>query len=256
VGILKSSLEIAWVAMLGSLSFLAFGFWMLMIFDCVRHEQDRQTWLWLLIFLNVPGGLIYFVARVLPRLDLPMPNLFKRWTLNQKLWEAEAGVRNIGKAHQHIALANLRLELREWEEAKQHFQQALDKESKHTDALWGLSVIAIWQKQWPLAAEHLKALLKKDAKYKYGEASLNYGKVLFEQQDWETATAHLKADIREWSHPEASWLLAQILLQQEQRQEAKDVLDRMLFKVRASPRFHYQRHRGLIHKAERLWKTL
>jgi hypothetical protein len=242
--------------MFGILSFFAFGFWMLMIFDCVRNEPDRQTWLWLLIFLNVPGGFIYFFARVLPRLDMPLPSLFKRWTLKQKLWNAEAAVRNIGKAHQHIALANLFLELQEWEQAKQHFRQALEKEPQHTDALWGLSVIAIRLKQWQSACETLKALLKKDAKYKYGDASLNYGKVLFELQDWEAATTHLKVDIQEWSHPEAAWLFAQIQLKQGQRQEAKDVLDRMLFKVRSSPDFHYRRHRSVIRKAERLVRTL
>jgi hypothetical protein len=252
----KISLEISFVAMFGSLSFVAFGFWMLMIFDCVRNEQDRQTWLWLLIFLNVPGGFIYFVARVLPRLDIPFPSLFKRWAYKQKLWNAEAAVRNIGKAHQHIALANLFIEMREWNQAKQHFQQALEKEPNHIDALWGLSVIAIQLKQWQSANEYLSALLKKDAKYKYGDASLSYGRVLFEQQYWDAAIAHLNIDIREWSHPEASWLLAQIEIRQGQRQKAKDILDQMLFKVKASPSFHYRRHRSVMRKAEKLLRTL
>jgi hypothetical protein len=43
------------------------AFWMLMIFDCARYEPDRQTWLWILLFINVPGAVIYFIARHLPR---------------------------------------------------------------------------------------------------------------------------------------------------------------------------------------------
>jgi hypothetical protein len=232
------------------------AFWMLMIFDCIRNERDRQTWLWLLIFLNVPGAAIYFFMRVLPRLDVPMPSFFKRWTLKQKLWNAEAAVRNIGKSHQHVALANLLLELREWEKARDHFQQALGKEPQNTDALWGISIIEMKQKQFVEAKAHLQTLLKKDPKARYGDASLEYGKTLYELQEWDAAIAHFKTDIREWSHPEASWMLAQIQVQQGQREEARDVLDKMLFKIKSSPTFHYKRHRAVIGKAERLFKSL
>jgi hypothetical protein len=239
-----------------ALAFVAMGFWMLMIFDCVRNEPDRQTWLWLLIFLSVPGSIIYFVARVLPRLNTPMPSLFKRWSLKQKLWNAEAAVRNIGKAHQHVILANLLLDLRDWEQAKNHFQQALAKEPQNTDALWGISIIEVKQKQLESAKEYLQMLLQKDPKARYGDASLQYGKVLYDLEEWDAAITHLKADIREWSHPEASWLLAQIQIQQGLRDEPRDVLDQMLFKIKSSPAFHYRRHRALIGKAERLFKTL
>jgi hypothetical protein len=238
------------------LAFAASAFWMLMIFDCVQNERDRQTWLWLLIFLNLPGALIYCIARFLPRLNVPVPNLFKRWTLKQKLWNAEASVRNIGKAHQHVTLANLLMELRETEKAKTHYQQALEKEPTNTDALWGISTLEIKQKQFSAARDRLQTLLKKDPKHKYGEASLQYGKMLFELQDWDAAAKHLKADIQEWSHPEAAWMLAQILIQKGQRDEARDILDKMIFNVTSSPTFHYKRHRAVLHKAEKLMKTL
>jgi hypothetical protein len=111
-------------------------------------------------------------------------------------------------------------------------------------------------KQFVEAKAHLHTLLKKDPKARYGDASLNYGKTLYELQEWDAAIAHLKTDIREWSHPEASWLLAQILMQQGQREEAREVLDHMLFKIKSSPTFHYNRHRAVIGKAERLFRSL
>jgi hypothetical protein len=238
------------------LAFVFMGFWMLMIFDCVRNEPDRQSWLWLLIFLNGVGATIYFLARVLPRLNVATPSFLKRWSLKQKLWNAEAAVKNIGKAHQHVIFANLLLEVGELEQAKEHFQQALAKESQNTDALWGTSLIELKKKQFVSAKEHLQLLLKKDPKARYGDVSLQYGKTLFELQEWDEAVAHLKVDIQEWSHPEASWLLAQIQLQRGQHDQALEVLDKMLFKVRSSPTFHYNRYRALIRKTERLLKTL
>jgi hypothetical protein len=89
------------------LAFMTTGFWMLMIFDCVRNDPERNTWIWILIFLNFPGAVIYFLVRRLPQMNLPVPNYFKRWANRQQLWSAEAAVRHIGKAHQYVMLGNL-----------------------------------------------------------------------------------------------------------------------------------------------------
>jgi hypothetical protein len=60
------------------MAFASTGFWMLMIFDCVRNEPKGSSWLWLLIMLNFPGAVIYFVSRKLPYLNLPTPSFFKQ----------------------------------------------------------------------------------------------------------------------------------------------------------------------------------
>ena len=237
-------------------AFASSGFWMLMIFDCVRNEPDRQTWLWILIFLNVAGAFIYFVARVVPRLNIPQLSIFKRWTLGQKLWEAEAAMRNIGKAHQHVAYANLLIEVGEWEGAKMQYQQALEKDVKHIDALWGMAQVTLHQKDLEAARTHLEALLQLDPKHKYGDASLAYGKVLYNLEQWDLAEAHLSQDLKEWSHPEAAYLLAQIYLQNGDRHRARNTLETMMFKVKASPKFHYKRNRATLRKAEKVLKTL
>jgi hypothetical protein len=53
--------------MIEAIGFLMTGFWLFMIYDCIRNEPERQLWLWILIFINVPGAFIYFVTRWIPR---------------------------------------------------------------------------------------------------------------------------------------------------------------------------------------------
>lgn len=242
--------------MVEALVMISSAFWMLMIFDCARNDPERNTWLWILIFLNFPGAVIYFLVRRLPQMNLPVPNYFKRWTLRDKLWTAEAGVRNIGKAHQYVALGNVLLEMGEYGKATDAYRQALEKEPKNTHALWGSAFIEMNNKEFAAAKDHLQTLLKLEPDYKCGEASLYYGKALFELPDWETAKVHLKQDIKYWSHPEASILLAVILTKEGDVQPARECLETMLAKVRSSPAYHYRRHQHLVRKAEKLLKTL
>jgi hypothetical protein len=242
--------------MSGVVAFIGMGFWMLMIVDCIRNEPDRNTWLWLLIFLNVPGACIYCAVQVLPRLNLPMFRVFKRWSMKQKLWNAEAGVKNIGKAHQYTVYGNLLLDVGESAQAQAQFQKALEKEPLNTDALWGLASIAAQNKQYETARQYLDHLLKKDPKYKYGDASLLQCKILVALEAWDVAEQHLKADILEWSHPEAYLLLAQRQITLQHTDAARTNLETMLAKVKASPTFHYKRHRPILRKAEILLKSL
>lgn len=235
---------------------LTSGFWMLMIFDCVRNDPDRNTWLWILIFLHFPGAVIYFLVRRLPSIHLPLPNAFKRWTMRNQIWNAEAGVRNIGKAYQYVTLGNVLLEIGESKKASEAFQQALEKEPDNIHAHWGLAAISLQSRQFEIAKQHLENVMQHTPDYKCGEASLLYGKTLFELSNWEIAKPHLEQDIKYWSHPESSLLLAKILIAEGKVDMAQNCLETMLAKVKASPTYHYRRHLHLIRQAEKLLKEL
>jgi len=231
-------------------------FWMLMIFDCIRNEHDRQTWLWILLFLNIAGAVIYFFACWLPRSQLPSSNYFKRWTYRQQLWNAEAAVRNIGKAHQYLVLGNVLTEMGTFPKAAEAYQQALEKEPKNTHALWGLAAIEMQASQFTNAKNHLQTLMQLEPDYKRGDASLLCGKALFELKEWDAAKSHLEKDIKHWSHPESSLLLATIQKQEGELEKSRECLETMISKLKASPTYHYRRHQSVLRKAEKLLKTL
>lgn len=242
--------------MIEVIALLTSGFWMLMIFDCVRNDPERNTWLWVLLFLNFPGAVIYLLVRRLPSMNIPTPSMFKRWTMREQLWNAEAGVRNIGKAHQYVTLGNVLLDIGENRRASEAFHQALAKEPDNIHAHWGIAAIAFKTKQYAIASQHLQTVLKHTPDYKCGEASLLYGKALFELNDWYSAKPHLEYDIKYWSHPESSLLLAQILIAEGQRPIARYCLETMIAKVKASPAYHYRRHMSVVRQANKLLKNL
>lgn len=238
------------------LTLLATGFWVWMIVECFRSDPDRRIWIWVLIFLYIPGAVIYFLVRRLPHLNVPTPALIKQWTYRNQIWAAEAAAKNIGKAYQFVSLGNVLLDAGQLHQASHAFDQALKQAPQNTHALWGKASIYLHHSAYDAACDTLKTLLEIDPDYRFGEASLAYGQALFALEDWDQARTHLQQDIKNWSHPEASLLLAQILVRFNEREAARDHLERMMTQLKASPRFHYRKKQHLFRQAQRLLKTL
>jgi tetratricopeptide (TPR) repeat protein len=245
------------IMLANTIVFAATGFWMLMIFDCARNEPKGSSWLWLLIVLNVPGAFIYFLTRKLPYLDIPIPKFFKRWTMKDALWNAEAGVTNIGKSHQYVILGNVLTEMGNLDRALECYRDALHKEPSNTHALWGCATIEMQRRNFDLALGYLKDLLKRDPQYKRGDAFLLYGKALYELKQWSAAKSHLEKDVKQWSHSESFLLLAKIALTTDgDKVAAKNHLTTMLARLKASPKYNYRKNLHLIRSAESILKTL
>jgi hypothetical protein len=241
----------------GAIAFATTGFWMLMIFDCMRNEPKGSSWLWMLIVLNFPGAVVYFVARKMPYLDIPIPNFFKRWTMKDALWNAEAGVTNIGKSHQYVTLGNVLMEMGKLNRALECYLDATHKEPGNLHALWGCATIAMQSKNFDLAQTYLKELLDRDAEFKRGEASLLYGKALYELKQWWAAKEQLTLDVKRWSHAESFLLLAKIAINIDADPvAAKQYLETMIARLKASPRYNYRKHQHLVRSAEKMLKTM
>jgi len=243
-------------SLFGSFGIIGTVFWVWMIYDCLQHERDRQTWLWILIFLNVIGAFLYFITRWMPRTQLPAPSFAKRWTRRNALWQAEAEAKNINKAHQYIKLGDLLYEIGDRTQAMAAYQQALDKEPENPQALWGATCIAIDQKNLATAKNYLQTLLKVKPDFMYGDGSLLYGRVLFELSDIAAAQLHLEQHLKFWSNPEAYLILAKIQQQQGNPQASRELLETMIVKVKSSIPFQYRKNQGFIRQGERLLKAL
>ena len=175
-------------------------FWMWMIWECVRYDPEKNTWLWLLIFLNFPGAVIYFFARFLPKINLPVlpvPSFFKRRLRRNELWHAEAAALNIGNAYQFIILGDLRRDLGLLEKAQEAYQQALAKEPENLQALWGMIQIEKKQENLISVKEYLQKLLALKPNYDYGNALLMYIKILIELKEQAKAQNLLKFGINQ-----------------------------------------------------------
>lgn len=245
--------------LLGPIGLLGTAFWIWMLYDCLKHGcRDRFLWLWVMIFLNIIGALLYFFICWVPRHPnfTPLAPLAKRHQLRDVLWQAEAEVKHIGKAHQYVKLGDVLQQLGETQKAADAYQEALRQDPKHVKALWGAASTACGLKNLPAARDYLATLIQVQPNFSYGEASLAYGQVLFNMDAMEDAIAHLQIHLKEWSHPEAFLLLAQAQHQQGKTTEARETLERMIIKIKSFVPFQYRKNRHFVRRGERMLKAL
>ena len=233
-----------------------------MLYDCAQNSRDR-TWLWIIFILNSPGALLYFATQRLPQMSfytkLPGVSLLlsrANQKTKQRLWQAEADARNIGKAHQYAVLGELFLQLRQFDKAKEALANALEKEPDCKLALWGMAQVEAQAENYTKTRQHLESLLNLEPDYLRGDASLAYGQVLYNLQDWDAAGEFLPRDIQKWGHPESYIMLGELHLKAGKRDEARNLLEGMIARVKGGYDFYYKQHKQSVRKAEKLLKSI
>lgn len=95
-------------------------FWVWMVIECMRRG-DRE-WIWVVIFLGPLGGLAYFIACCLPRVDFGWSAVRQR----RHIRELEA-LHQFGlTAHQQRELGDLYRNQKRWADAVSQYQQAIE----------------------------------------------------------------------------------------------------------------------------------
>ena len=237
---------------------IMFSFWAWMFYDCFHRERGhaRMTWGLVFISLHFVGALVYLCTRWIPETLLGHNIFIKRRRLQNELDSAISNVRNIGKAYQYVQLGHIHQKMKKSGHALAAYQQALRKEPHNVEALWGSACIDFQLKNWAQAIVSLERLMEVRPDFKYGDVSLAYGHVLFELGDFNLAQQHLEGHLKQWSHPEAALLMAEIQTHQQNTPGACEVLETMIANVQGSPSFHYRKHRQHVVQGQRLLKSL
>lgn len=245
----------AMYSFLGPISLLGTAFWIWMLYDCLKNgTRGGYTWIWIMLFLNVIGAGLYFFIIWLPNHPNALGNL--PWAVQGKLhnalWQAEAEAKNIGKSHQYLKLGDIHYQMRNLAEAEKAYCTSLEKEPENIKALWGAACVAMDRKDLAAARHHLKTLISVQPNFSYGDASLAYGQVLHQMEDLEAAQAHLQAHVKDWSHPQAYLMLAQIQQQRGDAAGARGTLETMIIKIKSSTQFQYRKNKKFVRQAERM----
>ncbi|AMV19765.1 tetratricopeptide repeat protein [Planctomyces sp. SH-PL14] len=239
---------------LGPWVYLPFLLWMAYV--CVRDDPEARAWIWIILVIQPFGPFLYFFARYIPTRDWHGPKWLRRFTRGSEIRRKEIAAHNIGNAHQFVELGDARREVGQWDGACESYDQALAKEPDNIAALWGAGQCEFQAKHFEEAKAHLAAVLKKDPAYKFGDVSLLQGRVLQALGDDPAAIAHLREHTRRWRHPEALYILADLLARQGEAAEARRLLDGLLMDLEAAPKAIARKQMFWKGRAKRLRRTL
>ncbi len=247
-----SLLDSLWYWTTGWMSFLYLPFLLWMAYYCYRNDPGRFIWLWI-IFLTQPfGPFIYFFVRWLPSSQFRLPAWTHRWTKGRELRQLETAALQIGNAHQFIQYGEALRKVGIKEKALNAFLKALEKEPDNLAALWGAASIEYQLDQYDPAKSKLEKVLSEDEAYKFGDVSLLYAKTLRGLKENDQALAHLEKHTKKWRQPEAMYLLANLQIEHDQKELARQTLQSIIVDLDSSPRAIARKHLFWKSRAKRL----
>ncbi len=239
-----------WLGSLLGLLYTAFMLWML--FECIQRDPDRYFWFWIILIIQGIGPFVYFFARYLPNRSYHQPVVLNFLSNRKEVQRLEMATIQIGNAYHHVQYGEKLMSLKRWPQAKESFEAALRKDPFSIQAMWGMACSQMALKNYQEAQPLLESILEKDPGYKFGDVSMAYGKTLQELGEVQKARDHFSEHLKRWRQPEACYRLAQLLFEDNQTPQAKDVLQNLLVDFRASPSSFNSRHRQWKRKAKSL----
>nr|AUN35817.1 putative transmembrane protein [uncultured bacterium] len=231
------------------------AFWIWMIVDCARKDPDRNTWLWILVFVPFSSP-IYFILRWIPISGVRAPAAFKRMSRGREIDRLEIATQQIGNAHQFVQYGDALRDVGKIDRSASAYASALKKDPENRQALWGAGQSEFDLKRFDSARGHLEKLLAIDPQYKFGDVSLCYGKTLFELNERDAADTHLEKHINRWRHPEALFVRATIAADRGDASSARSHLQSLLLDINGAPRAIARRHMIWKSRAKKLLKRL
>lgn len=229
-------------------------FWVWMLVDCIMNEPEKYMWIWILLFTNIPGAVIYFILRNPVNFRPVLPDFIKGLMKGREINQAESDAYNVPNAHNYSKLGDIYLDTGNTKKAYEAYGKALESDTKDIRSLWGSSRIDMKNKDYGKAVKKLSLLLKLEPDYQYGDSSLAYGKSLFEINDLKNAKKHLEEYLKKHSHPEAKLILADIIAGEEKNEDAIKLLEEALMDIKGTPNFYYRKNRKWIGKIKELMR--
>jgi hypothetical protein len=231
-------------------------YWIVMLIHCVRFEPDKTFWLWLLVVAPFPGAIVYGVVRFFPAADLKAPTWMQRWVRNKELTRLATATETIGNAHQFVQYGDALRETGQWDAAGTAYEGALRKDAENLPALWGAAQVAMNQKRWADVRRYCEQILRRDAQYRFGDASFLYGKALLETSESAAGRAHLEKHCLRWRQPEAIYMLAECCFTDGDHTAARTHLLDVLRDINGSPTAIARKHGRWKSLARRLLQKL
>jgi hypothetical protein len=227
------------------------AFWIWMIIDCIMNDPDRFIWLWVILLLNFPGAVIYFMARKPMSMKGMTPRFLAGFMRGKETAEAQYTARNVGNSYNYMKLGDIYLDTGRIEQAEEAFDKAIKLDPDNIQALWGSARVDIIRKNTDAAAAKLERVLKKDPEYKYGEPSLAYARILYGRRD-KNGLAHLEAHIIKWAQPEAQFMLGSLLMENNQVERGRELLEAAVLDIKGAPGYYFKANRKWISRMKAL----
>ncbi len=236
---------------------LAIGFQTLIILLCALHiyKTGRPYW-WIAIVMMVPGfgALVYLLFEVIPHSggSRHMKRVIKHFDPGVDLRARLMEVERCGSMQNKAALADELINAAQYDDAIRLYRSAMEGNfSDDIHLQFGLAGAYFWRGDAAEAIGWLDKVILKDAKYKFGEATLMRARALEGAGQTQQALEQYQAILPDYTGEEARSRLILLLLKMGRVEQARQAYKEMEKKIHVAPAYYRREQREFITAAKK-----
>ncbi|MFI5104367.1 MAG: tetratricopeptide repeat protein [Terriglobales bacterium] len=242
---------------MGLFGFYRFGiiFQVIAIIHFIRRRPDGY-WLWIILLgPSGIGALAYIVVEVLPDLGLLRQGLVI-FSHRKRITALEMMVLDNPSAGNYEELADLYLEQKKYQRAKECYDHAISSRTDSPDPFYRRALCEIELGDFPNAATDLERVTAKDRNYDYQRAAGLLAHAWANSRRQEQALALFEQVTQTSTLSETQYNYAQLLAAQGQLAEARQWVQKIANKKATMPGYLKRRERPWFRRAAALLKRL
>jgi len=226
----------------------------LAIVHFIRRRPDGY-WLFIILFLGLPGALIYFVVEVIPDAGL-LRQSFKVFPRRKRIHELENAVIDNPSAGNYEELGELYSEEGRWERARQCYDKSISARTDSPDPFYRRGIAELELGDFASALADLERVVAKDPQYDFHRAIGLLAHAYAKTGQPDKADAYFQQAVKISTLSETYYNYATFLAAQGRRAEAREWAQKILAKKPTMPGYLRRRERPWFRKASGLLKRL
>lgn len=219
------------------------------------RRRPETMWLYAIVFLGPVGALVYIIVEVVPDLGL-LRQSFDSYGRRKRIKGLEALVRANPSAGNWEELADLYLDERKFDRARECYNNAISPRTKHVDPFYRRGIAAIHLGDHAAAVADLEVVMAQDQRYDSHRAMALLAHAYANAGQPEKADALFRQATQSSALSETYLNYATFLASQGRPAEAREWAQLVLAHKTTMPTYLKRRERPLFRKAKGLLKRL
>jgi len=226
-------------------------YWSPTIVAVVDYFRRRPEWYWLLVifFFGPLGAIIYLVVVVLPGSGVEEAVSISLGERRRKRELEAMAERNPTPGHL-AELGELFFKEGRFDKAIEMLKRAIEEGIDHEDARYYLGRSYEREGEYQKAVDQLVAVVRKDPKFKFGDAFLALGRCLAATGQTKDAEAAFREVLKNHTYAEARWRLAVLLEKDSRPDPARELMEQIVADAHGQPRFIRRREAPYVSRAK------
>jgi hypothetical protein len=243
---------------MGYLSYLfypwGFLFQGLAIVHFIRRRPENY-WLFVILFMGLPGALIYLVVEALPDAGL-LGQSFKVFPRRKRIGQLEAMIRDNPSPGNYEELGDLYMDDGRAADAREAFNRAIAARADTPDPFYRRGVCAIQLGDFAAAVPDLERVVTKESDYDFYRAAGLLAHAYAQTGQKERAEALFRKVTTTSTLSETYLNFADLLASEQRNAEAREWTQKVLDKKPTMPSYLRRRERPWFRRAKEVLKRL